>query len=408
MIFRGTRRGKARRRTSSRSASRPAKQMARKRRDTTVPAWSLISALIVVAGGSAIWVWAPARDVSELPYTIQHIQPLHLSPESFSDSLAVRAPDVLAGLGVPEGEVTSSRLPDQRGSEMRWEISSDVPSDLPLTVCNLELSLMAKRFGGAVLDARVDLSGRTLSMLLGFDGEGTNLVTLRRNPNIKRTAGRIAIIVDDFGNQSEDLIEGFCQLDEPLTLSIFPEGEKAGWIAERAVAGGHGVMIHLPMEPIDYPTRNPGPDAIFLDYSEQRIRQITRQALGAVPHAAGFNNHMGSRLTQDALAMSYVLAEARQRDFYFVDSVTSPKSVAYDVAREMGLSCARNTRFVDLVEEAPAVEDAVMKLAKQARQEGTVIGIGHAKAPTLYALQRMMPELRKQGFVFVTAKQAVR
>ncbi len=407
-FFWRARRDKMRSRASSRRSSRAVRRMARKRRDAAVPAWSVVSALVVTAGGLAIWAWARIGGVAGLPEPVRYMEPLRLTPASFADSVAARTPGVLAGLGVPEDAVRARRPSGLRGNEIRWEISSDVPDGLPLAVCNLEISLMTRRLGGEVLDARVNLSGATLSMRLGFDGATTSLVTLRRNPNIARTAGRIAIIIDDFGNQHNDLVEGFCEIEEPLTLSIFPTAEKAGWISERAAAAGHGVMIHLPMEPIDFPERNPGPDAIFLSYTEEKIRRITRKALGMVTHATGFNNHMGSRVTQDARTMSYVLGEARKRDFFFVDSVTSPRSVAYDVARDMGLACARKASFVDLVEEVSAVEEAVRKLARQARREGTVIGIGHAKAPTLAALRRVMPELRKQGLVFVRAEQAVR
>ena len=59
----------------------------------------------------------------------------------------------------------------------------------------------------------------------------------------------------------------------------------------------------------------------------------------------------------------------------------------------------------------PKDEDAVVKrlyrLAARARREGTAIGIGHAKPNTLHALQRMLPELTEQGFVFVLAEEAV-
>ena len=40
--------------------------------------------------------------------------------------------------------------------------------------------------------------------------------------------------------------------------------------------------------------------------------------------------------------------------------------------------------------------------------KSTAIGIGHAKPNTLHALQRMLPELAEQGFVFVLAEEAVK
>ena len=267
---------------------------------------------------------------------------------------------------------------------------------------------MVGHLGGAVIEARQNLSGSQLSMLIGLDGERTNLVTLTRKPDLARTPGRIAIIIDDVGYQDRGLIEGFCALKQPVSLSIFPGQESAGWISRQAVAGGHGVMVHLPMEPIDYPNRDPGADAIFVDYSDERVREVARKALASVPHAKGTNNHMGSRVTEDARTVGLVLQEVRRQGFFFVDSVTSTRSVAYAAAREMRVPCGRNSFFLDLKPGEAAVEEALNTLAGWARREGTVIGIGHAKPTTLSVLQWMLPELEGQGIAFVRVEDAVK
>ncbi len=381
--------------------------MARKRRDLAAPTWAVACVLVLLAGGLAVWVWQPGGETAEQP-VVQSRQVGPESPEAFADSAAFQTAEALVGLGVPRDEVSVRRLPENRGSAMRWEVRSEVPGDLPLAVCNLELTRLTRRLGGEVMEGREDLSGAWLSMLLGLEGERTNLVTLRRNPDLVRTTGRIAIVVDDFGYQSRELIVGFCALKQPVTLSIFPGYERTAWIAEQAAAAGHGVMVHLPMEPIDYPERDPGPEAIFVEYPEEKIRALTRKALASVPHARGINNHMGSRVTQDRYVIGCVLKEVRSLGFYFVDSVTSPRSVAYDVAQEMGVPCDRNTLFIDRNEEEADVEQALQALAKRARREGTVIGIGHAKPATLAVLQRALPELERQGFVFVKVEGVVR
>ena len=143
------------------------------------------------------------------------------------------------------------------------------------------------------------------------------------------------------------------------------------------------------------------------DYAPEKIAELTQNALASVPHAKGMNNHMGSRLTQNSAAMKAVLGVVKQWNFFFVDSVTSPESVAYAVARDMDIPSGRNAMFLDTVEDEAAVVERLYMLAARARHEGTVIGIGHAKSNTLHALQRMLPELAEQGFVFVLAEEAV-
>ncbi len=397
----------AKRTTKSRRAK--PKRMARKRRDWSFPVWIVACVLVVLAGGLAVWVWRPGDPVLVPPEILEvEWQAGPGDVVAFADSAAIRTRKTLIQLGIPPNVISLKRVPDDPSSQMRWEVESEVPEGLPMSVCNLALTKLANRLGGDVISGRENLQGTQLSLLLGLAGERTDLITLRANPNLARVVGRIAIVVDDFGYQDRALIEGFCALQQPVTLSIFPHEELSRWIAEKAATHGHRVMVHLPMEPIDYPARDPGPDAIFEDYSYERIQQITRDALDMVPHAVGMNNHMGSRVTEDRTVMGAVLREVKDQGFFFIDSVTSPNSVAYEVAQEMQVPSGRNTLFLDRNEETEAVEKLLFALAAWSRQEGTVIGIGHAKRNTLTAFQRVLPELEKQGFVFIGADEAVR
>jgi uncharacterized protein len=120
------------------------------------------------------------------------------------------------------------------------------------------------------------------------------------------------------------------------------------------------------------------------------------------------NNHMGSRATEDEAVMMAFLAVVQKQGFFFIDSVTSRQSVAYQVAQRAGIRSARNTMFLDHVEDTEAVVKKLYALAELARVEGTVVGIGHAKEGTLKALQDVLPELQKEGFEFILAEEAVR
>jgi polysaccharide deacetylase 2 family uncharacterized protein YibQ len=161
------------------------------------------------------------------------------------------------------------------------------------------------------------------------------------------------------------------------------------------------------MEPIDYPKRDPGHGAIFAHFDYDRIRTATRHAIEAVPGARGLNNHMGSRVTEDRRVIGYVLDEIKKHNLFFIDSVTSQHSVAYNVSLEMGIPSGRNIQFLDLYADDALIADNVRSLAMKARQYGTAIGIGHAKASTLSTLQNVIPQLQSEGFEFVTVSMAI-
>lgn len=385
-------------------ATKKPRKMAREQRSAV---WWIALGIALVAGGIAAYFSQPQPRVYTLP-VIEETPQWKASPEdidAFADTLTARAKAALIGLGVPGEAIQAARLPEAERDSLRWQIRADVPAALPLSVCNLSLTRLADQLGGAVLDGSEDRTGQALSLLVGINGEQTTLIALEKSAKLDRTAGRIAIVIDDFGYQDQALIRAFCDLPQPITFSIFPGERHTAWTARRATEKNHGVMVHLPMEPVGYPEHNPGPDAIFVDDAPEKIAALTQNALAAVPHARGMNNHMGSRVTQNAAAMKAVLQIVKQRDFFFVDSRTSPRSVAYAIAREMGIRSGRGALFLDLADDEGAIAKQLYALAARARQEGAAIGIGHAKRETLRALQRVLPALEEQGFAFVLAEE---
>ena len=386
-------------------------RMARGRRSALpVRPWQVASILLAISVTVVAYTWRPGAHRDDTPHVTSLANTWRAEPgdvAAFADTMATRAVDVLAGLGVPEEHIAVRRLPEHRNSAMRWELSSDIPEDIPLAVSNLWLTRLAHRLGGSVVEGRENLKGEQLSMLVGLDGQRTNLITLRRSPYVKRTRGRIAIIIDDCGYQSRELLSGFCELPVPVTFSIFPGERETVWASDRAIHAGHEVMVHLPMEPINYPKQDPGQGAIFTHHNYDRIRQTTSTAIQAVPGARGINNHMGSRVTEDRRVIGYVLDEIKSQGLFFIDSVTSKHSVAYNVALEMGIPAGRNVQFIDLTEDPGQMEQSLRALSMKARQHGTAIGIAHAKLATLQSLRAGIPGLRKEGFEFVTVSQAI-
>lgn len=388
-------------------------EMARKRRSGRL--WVVPCVIVIlIAGGLAAYFWRAQSYFErsfEYPLLAEETPRWKAGPEdivAFADTMVVQAKDALIGLGVPPEMIKEVRLFKDEDPHLRWEVRSKVPDALPLAVCNLSLTHLAYQLGGAVIEGSEDRQGNELWLRVGLNDKQTNLFRFEQSEELERLAGRIAIVIDDFGYQDQNLVLSFCELPQPITFSIFPREKHTAWTAQQAIEKNHSVMVYLPMEPIDFPARDPGPDAIFSDYAPDKIAELTQNALAAVPYAKGMNNHMGSRVTQNFEAMKAVLQVVKQRGFFFLDSATSSQSMAYAIARDMGIPSGRNALFLDVVEDEDAVVKRLYRLAARARHEGTAIGIGHAKPNVLQALQRMLPELAEQGFVFVPAEEAVK
>ena len=73
---------------------------------------------------------------------------------------------------------------------------------------------------------------------------------------------RIAIIIDDIGYDAQ-IAEKFIGLNAAITLSILPHSPHQREIVRMAREKGLDLMLHLPMEPLEYPAVNPGPGALL-------------------------------------------------------------------------------------------------------------------------------------------------
>ena len=210
----------------------------------------------------------------------------------------------------------------------------------------------------------------------------------------------VTIIMDDLG-RSLYTAEALLALPQAVTFAIIPGEAQAVQVAELAYAGDREVMLHTPMEPQGYPAVNPGEDALFVEYSDQEIRRRLDQFLAYIPHVTGINNHMGSRFTEDARALTPVMKSLQEKGLFFVDSRTTGRTLAAETARRYNVPTMERDVFLDNVAEVDAIVTQILKLEAKARKQGMAIGICHPYPETLEALRRELPGLVERGISLV-------
>jgi len=222
-----------------------------------------------------------------------------------------------------------------------------------------------------------------------------------------RATGIIAIVIDDMGASLREL-NALTSLQAPLTFSIIPQLPHAAEVAETAHDRGYEVMAHLPMEPKDSGQRRLERNGLLVSLSNEEITDRVCHYLELVPHAAGANNHMGSLFTEDSEKMLPVMRILKDRSLYFLDSRTTPLSVGYSLAQEVGVKSASRHVFLDNVREVEAIRLQLQKSAQIARKQGYAIAIGHPHQVTIEALFQSLPGLKAEGITFVKLSRVVK
>jgi len=226
-------------------------------------------------------------------------------------------------------------------------------------------------------------------------------------PKITGTAV-VAIIINDIGNSISE-VRKLMNIGVPLTFSVIPGLHQSHEVATVAHSNGYEVMVHIPMEPRDYPQRRLESNGLLLSYGDKEIEARMRRFMNVIPYAVGANNHMGSRFTEDRGKMGVVLSVLKENGMFFIDSMTTPKSVGVALSREMGLrATARNAPFLDNSEDVSAIKVQLASLAKLAVKKGSAVGICHPHRGTIQALAEELPVMRKQGIRFVYVSMLVK
>ncbi len=207
---------------------------------------------------------------------------------------------------------------------------------------------------------------------------------------------RVAIVIDDMG-YSREVGEKMLDLDLDLSFAFLPAGPYTSRLARKARQRGRDILLHLPLEALDPKWNNKTPGILLLSMTDKALERGFAENLAAVPLAIGINNHMGSRFTENRSAMARLLGLIRAKNLFFLDSRTSPKSVGYQLAGEMGLATARNNLFLDNEKQQDKIVGKLARLLRIAEQNGQAVGICHPRPETYKALRSYARQLQEKA-----------
>jgi polysaccharide deacetylase 2 family uncharacterized protein YibQ len=216
-----------------------------------------------------------------------------------------------------------------------------------------------------------------------------------KSPTPEKQLPLVAIIIDDLGYDKK-IARKLSNLNAMLTFSILPYSPFQKSIARLSRDKGLGIMLHLPMEPVEYPDVNPGPGTLLTSMTPDQLTRQLEKDLKAVPFIRGVNNHMGSKMTAKSSQMYQIFSILKKRGLYFVDSRTTAETLCKPSARLFQLPFAQRDVFLDHLMEVEFIRKQLKELVRIAQRNGYAVGIGHPHSLTYQVLQEMLPDLQKK------------
>lgn len=227
--------------------------------------------------------------------------------------------------------------------------------------------------------------------------------TLKRQNTGK---AELAIVVDDMGSSLQEA-RSLANIGVAINFAIIPGLRHDHEVALFAAGKGIDVLLHMPMQPKEYPQRRLESNGLLLEHSDEELRNRMRGYLEVLPQAVGANNHMGSGFTENAEKMRVVLNLLKENGLFFIDSITTPKTTGLKVAAEIKLASARRDVFLDNEQDEEYIKGQLGQAVTRAIKNGHAIAICHPHPATIATLTKALPELQSRGVTLVKVTKLI-
>ncbi len=191
----------------------------------------------------------------------------------------------------------------------------DVPKGISLIRCNLLVTQTVRREEYSVLNCIEVPQKKQVRFRIGKNDSLHLKVTLRKSEKAIKIVGRVALIIDDFGYNSNGTVDNFLKFKRDLTLAVIPGLTYSREIGLKALKKNKEVIIHLPFEPKS--DEKAEEIQIKSAMTEEEIIWQIELARKSLPMAKGANNHQGSKATADTEVMNVVAEYFSENSLYF-------------------------------------------------------------------------------------------
>jgi polysaccharide deacetylase 2 family uncharacterized protein YibQ len=204
---------------------------------------------------------------------------------------------------------------------------------------------------------------------------------------------RLAIVVEDNGYDTTRDAE-WLKFPEKITVAVIPFGPSSRRLAKAAHERGFGVLINVPMEPLS-------PISDRTDGFRLR-RGMSRKEMAALLDRMSKENTWA-----DPESMATFAALLKSRGLFFLDNMTTSRSVAVQSAREAGIPVVRRDVFFDTDMEPEEMRLQWKRALSIAKKKGEAVLVCHGRKESLRAILDLVADLDGEGVRAVTLDELI-
>lgn len=219
---------------------------------------------------------------------------------------------------------------------------------------------------------------------------------------------RIAVLINGMGLSDGVTAEVIKDLPAPISVAYGAYGRNLQDWVERARGAGHEVLLQVPLEPLDYPTNDPGPHTLLTTLPPEENMKRLQWLMSRFTGYVGVTNLMGAKFETTQAALAPMLEEIKARGLLFVDDGSVKDSAGSKVAGAIGLDYAAADVQIDAVPSPADIAKALSNLEAVAKERGAAIGVASAKPDTIKQISQWAGQLQGKGIILIPVSAAIR
>ena len=198
-----------------------------------------------------------------------------------------------------------------------------------------------------------------------------------------KTKPKLVIIIDDVVSKTQK--DKILNIGYPITMAFLPpnSGHKESAIIAQNLPFH---MIHFPMQ-ASKNFKNIEIDTLNISDSYEKIEARVKKLRDLYPNTTYTNNHTGSVFTENYEAMDKLFRALKKYNFIFVDSKTTPNSVAKELSIKYQMPYIVRDTFLDNDRSFTAIQNQLKDAIRVAKKQGFAIAIGHPYEVTFQVLK---------------------
>lgn len=210
---------------------------------------------------------------------------------------------------------------------------------------------------------------------------------------------QVAIIITELG-LNKNVTELAASLPDTVTLSMSPYAPTPEAWSKSLRVRGHELMLDLPLEPIGYPTTDPGPDGLLVSSPADHNLERLQRVLGRYAGYVGVTIPDQERFTANRDAAYPVMSNINRRGLIFLLTAIPDKSVE-ELFKYNSFPYLACDLLIDLELKPDAIKQKLIQLEDLARRQGYAIGMARALPVSIKQIDEWAQTLAKSNIELV-------